>query len=264
MATGSRDISDRLQAAAKLAARAEELALLNTTLIATNQSLAERNRELDQFAYVASHDLKAPLRAITSLSEWIEEDLADQLPAQNQTQMTLLRGRVQRMEALLNGLLEYSRVGRSQTPILVVNVASLLAKVIQILAPPPTFQIEIAPDLPTFSTRQSLLKQVFLHLIDNAIRHHPTETGWVKVSVSDLGDRYEFAIADNGEGIDPQFQTKIYTIFQTLKPRDVQENTGVGLAIVKKIVEMEGGTITLESALNAGSIFRFTWLKKPI
>ncbi|MBW4550278.1 MAG: CHASE3 domain-containing protein [Aphanocapsa sp. GSE-SYN-MK-11-07L] len=259
-----RDISDRLQTAAKLAARAEELAKLNTILIATNQSLAERNRELDQFAYVASHDLKAPLRAITSLSEWIEEDLAGQLPPQNQTQMTLLRGRVQRMQALLNGLLEYSRVGRSESPILAVNVASLLAEVVQILAPPPTFQIEITPDLPTFSTRRKLLKQVFIHLIDNAIRHHPTETGWAKVSVSDLGDRYEFAVSDNGEGIDPQFQTKIYTIFQTLKARDVQENTGIGLAIVKKIVEMEGGTIDLESALNLGAIFRFTWLKKPI
>ncbi len=259
-----RDISDRLQAAAKLATRAEELARLNTTLIATNQSLAERNRELDQFAYVASHDLKAPLRAITSLSEWIEEDLAEQLPAQNQTQMKLLRGRVQRMEALLNGLLEYSRIGRTPSTYASVNVATLLAEVIQALAPPPTFQIQIDSNMPTLFTRKLLLKQVFTHLIDNAIRHHPHEAGWVRISARDHGDRYEFAIADNGEGIDPQFQTKIYTIFQTLKARDVQENTGIGLAIVKKIVEMEGGTISLESAVNLGAIFRFTWLKKQL
>jgi PAS domain S-box-containing protein len=259
-----RDISDRLQTAAKLKARADELAHLNTALIATNQSLAERNRELDQFAYVASHDLKAPLRAIASLSEWIEEDLAAQLPSENQAQMHLLRGRVNRLEGLLDGLLEYSRVGRTPATFVTVNVATLLAEVITILAPPPTFRVEIAPNMPTFITRKLLLKQVFTHLIDNAIRHHPTETGCVKVSVQDQGDRYEFAIADNGEGIDPQFQAKIYTIFQTLKARDVQENTGAGLAIVKKIVELEGGVISLESAIGAGAIFRFTWLKNPI
>jgi PAS domain S-box-containing protein len=259
-----RDISDRLQAAAKLKARADEFAHLNTALIATNQSLAERNRELDQFAYVASHDLKAPLRAIASLSEWIEEDLAEQLPAENQTQMHLLRGRVARLEDLLDGLLEYSRVGRTPATFSTVDVATLLAEVINSLAPPPTFRVEIAPNMPIFITRKLLLKQVFKHLIDNAIRHHPTKTGCVKVSVQDQADRYEFAIADNGEGIDPQFQAKIYTIFQTLKARDVQENTGVGLAIVKKIVELEGGVISLESAIGAGAIFRFTWLKNPI
>jgi PAS domain S-box-containing protein len=259
-----RDISDRLQTAATLKSRAEELISLNNMLIATNYSLAERNRELDQFAYVVSHDLKAPLRAISSLSEWIEEDLGGQLSTQNQHQMNLLRGRVHRLEGLLNGLLEYSRLGGSPATLTKVNVASLLAEVIQALAPPTSFRVEIVENMPTFVTQKLLLKQVFTHLIDNAIQHHPTQTGWVKVSVDNQGDRYEFAIADNGEGIDPRFHAKIFTIFQTLKARDVQENKGVGLAIVKKIVESEGGSISIESAIGAGTIFRFTWPKKPI
>lgn len=256
-----RDISDRLQATAKLQAKTDELAELNAALMASNRSLAKRNQELDQFAYLASHDLKAPLRAIASLSEWMEEDLAGLLPAQNQIHMHLLRGRVHRLEALLNGLLEYARVGRIPTAIATVNVADLLTEVIESLTPPPSFQIEISPDMPTLTTQHLLLKQVFKHLIDNAIRHHPTASGWIKVSGADIGDRYEFTIIDDGQGIDPQFYTKIFTIFQTLKARDVQENTGVGLAIVKKIIDLQGGAIHLESALGKGAVFRFTWLK---
>jgi signal transduction histidine kinase len=118
--------------------------------------------------------------------------------------------------------------------------------------------------MPIFATRIQPLEQVFSNLIDNALRHHPTKMGVIEISAIDLGDRYEFAIADNGEGIEPQYQQKIYQIFQTLKARDLQENVGAGLAIVKKIVTAEGGTIWLESQPGHGSIFRFTWLKQPI
>jgi PAS domain S-box-containing protein len=259
-----RDITHRQQAAAKLQATAVQLTALNNSLIVTNQFLLQSNRELDQFAYITSHDLKAPLRAIASLSEWIEEDLGGGISTEIRSQMQLLRGRVYRMQALLNSLLEYSRSGRRQNPITTVDVNQLLTSIIQALAPPDTFTIDIASPMPIINTRRQPLQQVFTHLIDNAIRHHPTETGIVKISVIEQGSYYEFAITDNGEGIDPQFQAKIYTIFQTLKARDLQENVGAGLAIVKKIVIAEGGTIQLESATGRGATFRFTWLKQPI
>jgi PAS domain S-box-containing protein len=259
-----RDITDRQQAAAKLQAKTIELTDLNTSLQATNESLLQTNQELDQFAYVTSHDLKAPLRAIASLSEWIEEDLEEHLSSDTRSQLHLLRRRVYRMQALLNSLLEYSRAGRTQSPIAAVDVGKLLTKIIQKLAPPETFTIEIASSMPILDTRWQALEQVFSHLIDNAIRHHPTEMGIVKISAIDLGDRYEFAIVDNGEGIEPQYQKRIYTIFQTLKARDLQENIGAGLAIVKKLVTAEGGTIQLESVAGKGAIFRFTWLKQPL
>jgi PAS domain S-box-containing protein len=259
-----RDITERQQTAAKLQAKAIQMADLNSSLNSTNQSLLQSNRELDQFAYITAHDLKAPLRAIASLSEWIEEDIKDSISTETQAQMQLLRGRVYRMQALLDSLLEYSRSGRRQAPVIPVDVNVLLTEIIQALAPPATFAIEITSPLPTINTRRQSLKQVFTHLIDNAIRHHPTEMGTVKISAIDLSDRYEFTIADNGEGIEPEFQEKIYTIFQTLKARDLHENIGAGLAIVKKVVTAEGGEIQLESSAGTGAIFRFTWLKQPI
>jgi PAS domain S-box-containing protein len=259
-----RDITFRQQTEAKLEARAAELARLNLTLRRTNNTLAERNQELDRFAYVTSHDLKAPLRAIANLSGWIAEDLEGELPAESRNQLRLLRGRVNRMESLLDGLLEYSRIGRKSVSIELTNVNELVLDVIKSLDPPSTFQIEIAPNLPIFTTRRLLLRQVFLCLIDNAIEHHPRPDGTVKITVADCDDRYEFAVTDDGQGIEPQYHEKIYTIFQTLQARDTHESTGVGLAIVKKIVETEGGTIGLKSSLGQGATFSFTWLKQPV
>jgi PAS domain S-box-containing protein len=259
-----RDITERQQTAAKLEAKAVQLAELNASLQASNQSLRQSNCELDQFAYITSHDLKAPLRAIGSLSEWIEEDLDGSISTETRSHLNLLRRRVDRMQALLNSLLEYSRAGRKQAPITIVDVEQLMREVIQLLDPPETFTINIISPMPTMTTRRQPLQQVFSHLIDNAIRHHPTKLGIIDISVVDQGDRYEFSISDNGDGIDTQFQERIYTIFQTLKARDRQENVGAGLAIIKKIVTAEGGKIRLESTTGNGATFRFTWLKQSI
>ncbi len=257
------DISDRKQTELTLKQRADELTRVNTMLAQTTGVLKIRNDELDQFAYVVSHDLKAPLRAIASLSEWMEEDLKDQLPEENQHQMRLLRGRVHRMEALINGLLEYSRVGRTQTPSLKVNVNALLMEVIDSLAPPETFSIEVESGMPTVISKRVPLQQVFTNLIGNAIKHHTRRDGHVKISVKDQGQYYEFAVSDDGPGIAPEYHEKVFVIFQTLEARDQKESTGVGLAIVKKIVETEAGKMTLESQVGFGSTFRFTWPKQP-
>jgi PAS domain S-box-containing protein len=259
-----RDITERQQAAQKLQARAQELTQLNATLAATNAELRSRNQELDQFAYVASHDLKAPLRAIASLSEWIEEDLAEQIPDENKHQMRLLRSRVKRMEALINGLLYYSRIGRTRMPVETVNVRALIEEIIDSLAPPSTFTFNIGPEMPTLNTRRLPLRQVLANLLDNALIHHPRLNGTVTVSVTDAGRWYEFTIQDDGNGIDPSYHDKIFTIFQTLQPRDVHESTGIGLAIVKKILETQGGSIRVDSQEGQGSTFRFTWLKAPL
>lgn len=259
-----RDITERQEAAAKLQARAQELTDLNTTLASTIAELQSRNQELDQFAYVASHDLKAPLRAIASLSEWVEEDLAGKLPEENKRQIHLLRGRVHRMEALINGLLKYSRIGRLNVPVETVNVQELLEEIIDTLAPPPTFTVTIGVEMPIIKTRRLALQQVLSNLLDNAHKHHPHPNGNVDVSVTDRGRWYEFVIKDDGGGIDPRYHEKIFTIFQTLQSRDVQEGTGIGLAITKKILETEGGSIRVESKEGEGAIFRFTWLKSPL
>jgi PAS domain S-box-containing protein len=259
-----RDITERQQAAQKLQSRAEELTQLNAILAVTNAELRSRNQELDQFAYVASHDLKAPLRAIASLSEWIEEDLAEQIPDENKHQMSLLRSRVKRMEGLINGLLYYSRIGRTHMPVETVDVRALIEEIIDSLAPPSTFTFNIAAELPIINTRRLPLRQVLANLLDNALMHHPRLDGNVTVSVTDGGRWYEFTIQDDGSGIDPSYHDKIFTIFQTLEPRDTRESTGIGLAIVKKILETEGGSIRVDSQEGWGAAFRFTWLKSPL
>ena len=257
------DISERKKAEEDLLARAEELARLSGILAQTNADLEKRNKELDQFAYIVSHDLKAPLRAIANLSTWIEEDIEDKLDLETRRNMDLLRGRVHRMEALINALLQYSRVGRVSKPPELVNVATLLANIIGSLAAPPTFTITIEPEMPTLFTGRLLLEQVFANLLSNCIKHHPRSEGNVTISVQNRETCYEFAVADDGNGIAPQYHEKVFVMFQTLEARDKVENTGVGLAIVKKIIEQQGGTIWLKSQLGQGATFYFTWPKQP-
>ncbi|AFY55245.1 PAS domain S-box [Rivularia sp. PCC 7116] len=256
------DVTERKQVEAVLQARADELAQINLILLQTTGELEKRNQELDQFAYVTSHDLKAPLRAIANLSEWIEEDLQEALTPDTQKQMNLLRGRVYRMEALINGLLQYSRVGRMKTEPEKVAVAQLLEEIIDSIAPPQEFTIEIIGEMPTFRTAKIPLQQIFTNLIGNAVKHHNRSDGRIAISVLEQDKFYEFAIADDGKGIAEKYHDKIFVIFQTLESRDKRENTGIGLAIVKRIIEEFGGKITLDSQLGKGTTFRFTWLKK--
>jgi PAS domain S-box-containing protein len=258
----TQDITESKKAEEALRARADELARMTAVLAQTTAVLEKRNSELDQFAYIVSHDLKAPLRAIANLSGWLEEDLEDQLTEDTRHQMDLMRSRVHRMEALINGVLQYSRVGRLRTEIERVDVEELLTEVIDSLAPPPEFTVKVMPGMPTLITERLPLQQVFTNLISNAIKHNKRPNGQIVISVKDYTDFYEFAVADDGSGIAPEFHEKVFVIFQTLEARDKVENTGVGLAIVKKIIEDKGGTISLESQLGQGAAFRFTWPKQ--
>ncbi len=232
-----------------------------TAELANKATALERiNQELDQFAYVVSHDLKAPLRAIANLSEWIEEDIADSLTDDTRKQMTLLRGRVARMNDLIHGILQYSRVGRIDDDVESVDVNELLQEIIAGLVVPEGFVINIAPDMPVFETARIPLSQVFANLLSNAIKyHHQPGQGHVEVGVRKVDDEfYEFSVRDDGPGIAPEYHEKVFGIFQTLNARDEVESTGVGLSIVKKIVETQGGKIIIESAEGEGSTFRFT------
>lgn len=240
---------------------AQALYEVKAILAQTTAALEKRNKEIDQFTYIASHDLRAPLRAIANLSQWIEEDISDQLNEENLHQMQLLRGRVCRLEALIEGLLQYSRAGRLKREPELVDVKALLLHIINTLHPPAQFTIEIAPEMPTLVTERLPLEQVFTHLIDNAIKHHPSTQGSVKIGVREQSDVYEFSVTDDGAGIAPQFHGRIFVIFQTLHARDVVENMGVGLPIVKKIVEANKGTVRVDSQEGQGATFFFSWPK---
>lgn len=225
------------------------------------RELERSNRELNQFAYVASHDLKAPLRGIANLSEWLEEDLAGHLHGDSRKHLDLLRGRVRRMDGLIDGLLAYSRVGRAAGTPEELNVHLMLEEVIELLAPGNEVDLSVAPDMPVLVAERVPLQQVFHNLIGNALKHGRADQQRVEIRVHDEGDFYRFHVADNGPGIAPEYQDKIWQIFQTLQPRDKVEGTGIGLALVKKIVERYGGTVWVESAVNQGATFYFRWPK---
>ncbi len=227
-------------------------------LAATNAMLEKRNQELDQFVYVASHDLKSPLRAIANIAGWLGEDLEDKLTEETAYQFKILQGRVRRMEKLIDGLLLYYRVGRRRMKTEKVDVGQLLLEVIDSLAPDDRFSVHIAPNLPTLSTVRVLLEQVFTNLIGNAIKHHRPQGGTIEVNARLSGDYYEFSVRDDGPGINPQFHERIFNLFQTLEPH-ASDNTGIGLTIVKKIVETERGKIWMDSQEGRGTIVYFTW-----
>ncbi len=245
----------------ELNAKLKELALSNNNLVETNQLVKKRNQELDRFTYVVSHDLKAPLRAISNLSTWIEEDLEGELEEDTKDNLILLRNRVQRMNNFIDGLLEYSRAGKVKAAKSTVDVSQLLSEIIDSLAPSSAFTISIDDKMPLLHTEAILLQQVFSNLISNAIKHHDRDRGNVKISVEEREPYYLFSVADNGGGIAAEHQEKIFEIFQTLRGKDATDSTGIGLSIVKKIVENQGGKIWLESELGMGSTFFFTWSK---
>jgi PAS domain S-box-containing protein len=259
------DITDRKKLELLNLKQTIELQRLNRSLILTQENLKERNQELDSFAYLVSHDLKAPLRAIANLSTWIEEDLDARIAQTSQQQFLLLRERIHRMDTLIDGLLHYSQVGRKALESEIVDVAQLLSEIIDSLSPPESFKIEILSSLPTLVTKRILLSQVFANLLSNAIKHHDQAEGRIEISAVNLGNCYQFSIADNGPGIpDGKDRERIFEIFQTLKPSDTKANTGIGLAVVKKIVEGEGGQIWLDNERIEGTCFSFTWFQQDV
>jgi signal transduction histidine kinase/DNA-binding NarL/FixJ family response regulator len=240
-----------------------EIEQTNGRLSKTTRLLTARNQELDEFSCVASHDLQAPLRGIANLAEWLVKDLEGQLPPENQQQLELIQSRVLQMNGLINGLLLYARVGRENIDAASINISQLLIEVIEMLVVPIGFQVNFAPDLPTIVTQSLLLKQVLANLIGNAIKYHDRENGKIEIVVKVREAFLEFKIIDDGSGIAPENQEKIFGIFQTLVGRGDLKGTGIGLAIVKKIVESQGGLVSVESEQGKGSIFLFTWPITP-
>lgn len=222
------------------------------------QELESANDELKNFAYVVSHDLKAPLRAIGSLADWLSTDYADRFDAEGKEHMRLLISRVHRMDGLIDGILQYSRVGRLKEESAPVDLDHLVHEVIDLLAPPENIAVTIENSLPTIAGERIRLQQVFQNLLSNAIKYMDKPQGEIRVGCSAGEEEWKFSVSDNGPGIEARHFEKIFHLFQTLAPRDRVESTGVGLALVKKIVEMYGGRVWVESAVGKGSTFFFT------
>jgi PAS domain S-box-containing protein len=228
-----------------------------------NQQLKRSNRDLEDFAYIASHDLKTPLSGIKSAALWLEEDLHD-LSDESRKLLGLMRSRINRMETLLDDLLTFSRVGRTDTAVRETKLTDIFDSIIEVLNPPAHIQVRVEGELPVIVTASAQLEQVLRNLINNAIKHHDKQHGEVVLSGKRIGDFVEFVVRDDGPGILPAFHEKIFQLFQTLKRRDEVEGTGMGLAIVKKLVERQNCRITVHSQGNGtGTQFRFQWPTLP-
>jgi PAS domain S-box-containing protein len=222
------------------------------------RELESANTELKDFAYVVSHDLKAPLRAIGSLSQWLYTDYRDKFDEEGKASLDLIVNRVNRMQGLIEGILEYSRVGRVHEQTESVDLGVLVHDVIDSLSVPSHISVTVDTELPVVVYEKTRIHQVFANLIGNAVKYMNKPTGEVHVSCTRDDAFWTFAIRDTGPGIDARYFEKIFQIFQTLHPRDQVESTGIGLSIVKRIIETNGGRVWVESELGRGSIFYFT------
>lgn len=235
---------------------------MNEELGNESSRLAKSNEELEQFAYVASHDLKAPLRGIDNLAGFIREDIGEHLDEDIEKNFSLLRNRINRMEKLLDDLLEYSRAGSGKTDIVMVNLKDEVNDAIELATISEGFDVQVSGAAVNLTTAQAPLRQVLLNIIGNAIKHHDRDHGKVSIQIS---ENFKFAIIeveDDGPGIPVEFQVRVFKMFQTLKPRDEVEGSGMGLAVVKKVVESVGGSVKLSSTDNErGTKFLITWPK---
>jgi len=226
------------------------------------QIQADLIQELKDFAYIVSHDLKAPLRGIKTLADWLSGDYADKLDEQGKEQMDLLLKRVERMHNLIDGILQYSRVGRITEEKVQVDLKELIPDVIDMVAAPDNITITVENELPVIECEQTRITQVFENLLSNAVKYMDKPQGQVKIGCVGEDGFWKFSVADNGPGIEEQHFERIFRIFQTLSARDEFESTGIGLSVIKKIVELYGGKVWLESKVGEGSTFFFTLPKQ--
>lgn len=221
------------------------------------QSLEQINAELDQFAFVVSHDLKAPLRAVSNLAGWIAEDCGSDIPETSQEHLALLRKRVRYMENLISGILGYSRTQQFNEHG-IADTEVLIHDVIESLTPPDTITVSVKGSFPVISTQVTKLQQVITNLISNAIRYTDRDGGQISIECIQLEDRCQFTVTDNGDGIPKEQHDSIFRLFHTLSPSG-DDSSGIGLAIVRKLVEENKGRIWVESESGKGCRFSFTW-----
>jgi signal transduction histidine kinase len=224
--------------------------------------LEKANAELDQFAYVASHDLRAPLRGISNLATWIDEDLPDTTASEIKDQLRMLKVRAARMDRLINGLLELARTGRNRHQVERVDVTELVHETIELASPREASRIMMIGELPTLTAERAALRQVFLHLICNALQHAGRDDVVIRISAVDRGDTWELAVEDNGVGIPREHQARVWQLFETLQSHDAVNTTGIGLAIVRKQVEGNGGRVWIDPDATSGTTIRLTWPKR--
>ena len=231
-------------------------------LLETNRDLERTNDDLEQFAYVASHDLRTPLRGIAHVASILREEESRNMADSSLQYLGKLDNRVQRMESLLDDMLAYSRAGKTTEQIESTDVNGVILDVIEMISPRDGLRVSIQEGMPTLRTVPSPLRQAFQNLIGNAVKYHDKEAGTIEVSVKEESEFFRFTISDDGPGIAPEYHKQVFEMFRRLHSKDSIEGTGLGLALVAKIVRQFGGDIWLDSDVGHGAAFHFTWPKQ--
>jgi len=233
-----------------------------TEKIKAEEELRRYAQEVEQFAYIASHDLKAPLRGIDNLAKWIVEDMEPVMTPEVGESFRILRGRVRRLETMLDDILRYSKAGRVVEPPQAVDTGELIDSLTRLYPWGDRFRISCAGAMPVLHSPRTPLEQIFTNLISNSVKHHDRDEGSVTVRAEEHPEHWEFVVEDDGPGIPPEFHERVFGLFQTLKPRDQREGSGLGMSIIKKLVEWQGGKVWIVSeAGRRGTAVHFEWPK---
>ncbi|HRI40495.1 MAG: response regulator [Bacteroidia bacterium] len=225
------------------------------------ERLESVNKQLGEFVYIVSHDLKAPLRGLASLASFMEEELGAEPKVEVVELLNMMKSRTARMQQLIDGILHYSRMANNRGDREDVDLNELINSIIDLIAPASNVVIETPDNLPVILAERVKLHEVLQNLIINGIKYNDKAEIRIKIAFEDNGSHYRFHVTDNGIGIRPEHQEKIFGIFQTLQPKDQCESTGIGLTIVKKIIEQQEGAVTIASEVGSGTTFSFTWKK---
>jgi two-component system sensor kinase FixL len=251
VSTIARDITERKKAV-------QEMKQLNKSLGLTVGQLRRTNQELQQFAHIVAHDLKTPLRAIAALTNWLLTDYSDKFDEQGKEQVQLLVVKAKQMASLIDDILQYCRLGRDNLEKKRVDLNIVVSDVIEMTTPPEHIEVIVESELPTILYEKTHIVQILQNLLSNAVKYLDKPDGTVRIGCLEQDDAWLFSVVDNGPGIDAMHFEKIFQMFQTLAPHEGIDSTGVGLAIVKKLVEVNGGKVWVESEVGEGSTFFFT------
>ncbi|MBP6180385.1 HAMP domain-containing sensor histidine kinase [Flavobacterium sp.] len=228
------------------------------------EELVALKKEFEEFVYIVSHDIKTPMRAISNLTNWIEEDLGSNADKDILDNFGLLKNRVERLEKMMNALLELSRVNSNEMELYDVNIPKLVNDCIETLEDKSNVEFHFEYNLKnenTVTLGKKLQKSLF-NLIDNAVRFHDKEKKNVFIEIIENETDYEIKVTDDGPGIPEEVKDKIFSIFYTVNSKDVVDSTGAGLAIISRIIKLVGGSIQYSPAVNNGSVFKFNWPKQ--
>lgn len=251
-----KDINESVNLVKFIEKQSEDILIANKAREELLVNLEEKNQELNNYAHIVSHDLKTPLRSIYTLINWIVEDEKSNLNKKSQTHFDLILENLEKMEALINGILTYSTIDKSQMTAYKIDTFEVVNDIIKMMLIPNTVEVKIDKNLPEITGDLARIQQVFQNLIQNAINSLNKPTGKIEVGVNCANNKWEFYVKDNGKGISKKYFKKIFDIFESIDQRNI--NSGIGLSIVKKVIHFYGGKIWLESKISKGTTFYFT------